>query len=403
MRHPLRLLIVEERQYDAELAANQLRRAGYACSWRCVQTEAQFRAELCRRPDLILADFTLAHYDGFAALELAAHEAPQVPVVFLASDPGERLTLRALERGAADYVPKEDLTRLAPVVARLLAQPAASAPRATDARAARTAPGNRERLLVRRFELALQRQEFSVHYQPLVERVSGQVIAAEALLRWRDPQRGVLAPAAFLHTLERTSLMVPVGEWVLAQAVHDCAQWQQAGLPRLRIAVNVSVPELLRRDFAGYFLEHTRDAADAPGIDIEIQEHALRTAPQQLRRTLKVLRGEGVRIAVDHFGMAPGSLRRLRELPVDSLKIDRGFVSHLTDRPQCLAVVAAIIAVAREYGLHIVAEGVERVEQLRALDDLGCEQSQGYLHSPAIPAAELATLIASRAPAARLQ
>jgi diguanylate cyclase (GGDEF)-like protein len=260
-----------------------------------------------------------------------------------------------------------------------------------------TAIDYRQRELEQRLRFALKDQQFLVHYQPLIERVSGRVIAVEALLRWRDPERGLISPGVFLSVLEHTGLIVPVGEWVLSQTVRDFARWRSLGLPKIRVAVNISSTEFNRKDFAGYFLDTVRLARTSPGIDIEITESALLDDAERLRQTLKTLRGEGVRIAVDDFGMVHSSLNRLSEFPVDSLKIDRTFINHLSHQPQSQVVVSTIIAVARTYGLRTVAEGVETIEQLEILDSLGCEQSQGYLHSPAIPAEELEHLVATRA------
>jgi diguanylate cyclase (GGDEF)-like protein len=740
MEHPLRLLIVDDQQPDAELSARQIARGGYPCTWRRVETEAEFRAELHGfAPDLILSDFTLPHYDGLSALELAASEAPGVPFIFVSGTIGEKRAAEALTRGASDYVSKNDLTRLVPALTRVLsesgalsilegsterirrlagalqmlsgmraaaismhtrttlleeacrivhgakqyqysfialinphthiahtvawagdgaergggaqfqvgttqvtdtsvvgrvlrtnqsifcldieqytgplsehergaAQPASAfvslplrvgsesigaltvgaaththiseselllleqlgsqiscalqtlpdkdaAPhfstldpltglpkrevfcehlalllrrptekttnltvivfdverlrdindahgrhvgdRLLQSVAARlkrrfggstdlaycgsgtfvavftelrrrpdTTPdsataifgqpfaigGSRmlvtikcglarypaqgrdaetlvqyaqaalekirdrrdmpphlphrassidpsRRVLEQRLRLALSQQEFFVHYQPLIERVSGRVIAVEALLRWRDPDRGLVSPAVFLPTLEHTGLIIPVGEWVLAQAAHDFAHWQSLGLPKIRVAVNISPAELSRKDFAGYFLDVARQAPGTPGIDIEISERTLLEDPEHLRQTLRTLRGEGVRIAVDDFGMAQSSLSCLSALAVDSLKIDRSFINHLSNQPQTQAVVTTIIALARAYGLRTVAEGVETIEQLEILETLGCEQSQGYLHSPAVTAEEIGLLIATRSSA----
>ncbi|HEY4212335.1 MAG TPA: EAL domain-containing protein [Steroidobacteraceae bacterium] len=258
---------------------------------------------------------------------------------------------------------------------------------ATDARH----PGLEQRL-----RQAFRERQFRVHYQPLIERVSGRVVAVEALLRWEDPERGRVSPGVFLPTLEQCGLMIPVGEWVLSQAVQDLAQWQHIGLPRIRIAVNVSCAELGRDKFAEYFLDAIRLARTAPGIDIEISEGALVRERPNLRRTLCDLRQEGVRVAIDDFGVAHTSPGRLAEFRVDSLKIDRTLVSGLNPRPQSQTVVSSIMDVARAYGLHTIAEGVETIEQLQILDNLGCEQSQGYLHSPAVSAEDLTLLVATR-------
>jgi diguanylate cyclase (GGDEF)-like protein len=735
--HPLRLLIVDDQHPDAELSARQIARGGYPCTWRRVETEADFRTALHEfAPDLILSDFTLPHYDGLSALKLASSEAPGVPFVFVSGTIGEKRATEALTRGAADYVPKSDLTRLIPAVTRVLTEHGATAtreppferiPRLTgalqmlsdmraaaitthtrtalleeacrlihdtkqyeyafivlinphthiahtvawvgagaeqgkDARfpvadtsvigrvlrtgesivcldidqytgplsqyergaaqpasafvslplrvadksvgaltvgtatqshisepelllleelarqisfalqalpdesaarhlspldpltglhkresfceyltevlreriAAYTVPtvmvfdverlcdindvhgrhvgdrlllclaerlkrrfgdsaglahfsggtfaavfddhrrrpntaqdpttaifgqsfaiggraptvtikcglarypthgrdaetllqhaeaaleksrrrskfpthpllranaiDPRQRALEQRLRHALKHQEFLVYYQPLIERVSGRVIAVEALLRWLSPEGGLIPPGAFLPTLKHTGLIVQVGEWVLAQALHDLARWQSSGLPKIRIAVNISPAELSRKGFAAYFLDNARRARNTPHIDIEITESALLGDFENLHQTLKTLRGEGVRVAIDDFGMAHSSHSRLSELPVDSLKIDRSFIDHLSYQPQSQAVVAAIIALARAHGLRTVAEGVETIEQLEILDALGCEQSQGYLHSPAVSAEDLELLVATRPATAR--
>ena len=252
----------------------------------------------------------------------------------------------------------------------------------------------RRRVLEQRVLLATRQQSFFLNYQPVVERVSGQVIAVEALLRWHDADLGSVPPAVFLPVLERTGLIVPVGEWVLTQAAHDFGHWHVHGLPPLRVAINISPVEFNRKGFVTDFLQKTRHTVDPAHIDIEISGDAVHHNLKHLRHILKVLRGEGVRIAIDDFAMTRNALSHLSELPVDSLKIDRSCVNDLTQLPESHAIVSSIIAVARTYGLRTVAEGVERVEQLKILDSLGCEQSQGYLHSPAVSAEQIELIVA---------
>ncbi len=254
-----------------------------------------------------------------------------------------------------------------------------------------------QRALEQRLRHALKSEQFLVHYQPVIERASGAVVAVEALLRWRDPERGMIPPGVFLPTLEQTGLIIPVGEWVLARTVRDFAEWHGLGLPKIRVAVNVTLAELSRSDFASYFLDSVRQARATPGIDLEISESVLLEYPDDLRQTLRTLRTEGVRVAVDDFGMGSASLNRLAELPADSVKIDRSFIDHLAHEPQTQAVVAGLIDLANAYNLRTIAEGVETLAQLEILDALGCEQSQGYFHSPAVSAEELRLFVASRA------
>jgi diguanylate cyclase (GGDEF)-like protein len=247
--------------------------------------------------------------------------------------------------------------------------------------------------LERRLRRALDKQHFVLRYQPQFDR-TGRICGVEALLRWDDPDRGTVAPAAFLPALEASGLMVPVGEWVLKRATADWRRWQGLGLPPLRLALNVSRMELARTDFAPRFL----DAMGLHGkarcqIDIEIAEGVLLSDPQGAKRCLAQLRGAGVQVAIDDFGMGIGTLRRLRELPVDVLKIDRTFVNQLTPDAQSQAVVSTIVSLARAYGLETIAEGVETRQQLRILHSLGCERSQGFLHSPPLTADELENML----------
>jgi EAL domain-containing protein (putative c-di-GMP-specific phosphodiesterase class I) len=247
--------------------------------------------------------------------------------------------------------------------------------------------------LEQRLRLALKEEQFLVHYQPVIERLSGRIIAAEALLRWRDPERGLISPGVFLPALEESGLIVSVGEWVLSRVVCDLARWHTLGLPKIRVAVNISTTELSRRDFARFFLDTVRLARPAPGIDIEIPESALLEDREGMRQTLKTLRGAGVRVVIDDFAMVHPSLACLAQSPVDSLKIDRSFINQLSCQPQSQVVVSSIVAVAKACGLNTVAEGVETMEQLEIVDALGCEQSQGYLHSPPLPAEQLRLLL----------
>jgi diguanylate cyclase (GGDEF)-like protein len=254
--------------------------------------------------------------------------------------------------------------------------------------------------LERRLRMALDGDQFMLHYQPKVSIATGELVGAEGLLRWNDPQRGIVAPAVFLPVLESTGLIVGVGEWVVHQAARDLARWTGLGLKPLRLAVNVSPLQLRDPEFCARFLAAVRRRlGGAGGIDIEITEGALLDDTVFLGRTLQVMRDEGVRVAIDDFGTGYSSLSRLADLPVDTLKIDRSFISRLAGDKTVQAVVGTIVSLARAFELSTVAEGVEREEELSLLRGLECEQSQGYLHSPPLPAEEFEALLA-RIPAA---
>jgi len=249
--------------------------------------------------------------------------------------------------------------------------------------------------LERRLRMALDADQFMLHYQPKVSIATGELVGAEGLLRWNDPQTGVVSPAVFLPVLESTGLIVDVGDWVVRQAARDLERWAAKGLKPIRLAVNVSPLQLRETQFAArFFAAAGRNLAGVRGIDIEITEGALLDDTMFLGRTLQVLRDEGVQVAIDDFGTGYSSLSRLADLPVDTLKIDRSFICRLAGDRTAQAVVGTIISLARAFGLSTVAEGVEREEELALLRGLQCEQSQGYLHSRPLPGAAFEALLA---------
>ena len=240
-----------------------------------------------------------------------------------------------------------------------------------------------ERLaLEQRLRIALDAEQFEVHYQPQFSIARRVLIGAEALLRWRDPEKGLVPPAMFLAVLESTGLIVDVGDWVSQRAAQDLRRWRQLGFESMRIAVNVSPVQLRDPQFAERFFRITGwQSRESNGLDIEITEGALLEDSASLTRTLQVLRSVGTQVSIDDFGTGYSSLSRLANLPVDTLKIDRSFTSALAVDESTHAVVATIVSLARAFRLSTVAEGVETPEQLEILRRLGCEQSQGYLHS----------------------
>ena len=240
--------------------------------------------------------------------------------------------------------------------------------------------------LEHKLRTAIERQQFELHYQPKVNINSRRIEGVEALIRWRDPSSGLVSPGAFLPLLESTGLIVDVGNWVLEQAARDSQHWQRLGLPAMRVAVNISTIQLRRPDFAEHFLQViTPWANSACGLDIEITEGALFDGCAAEVQKLQRLRTAGVRIAIDDFGTGYSSLSRLSDLPIDTLKIDRSFVSRLPDDSLGLTLAATIISLAHALGMSVVAEGVETEEQLAALREMGSDEAQGFLLSKPVP------------------
>jgi diguanylate cyclase (GGDEF)-like protein/PAS domain S-box-containing protein len=241
---------------------------------------------------------------------------------------------------------------------------------------------------------AVERQEFELHYQPKVDIRTGQIRGLEALVRWRDPEAGLVMPGTFLSLMESSGLIVPLGDWILRQAASDLRRWQGAGLAPGRVAINISPVQLRRRAFADHLLDLVGEwRSDSIGVDIEITEGVLIDDVSSAISQLRVLRRSGIRVAIDDFGTGYSSLSRLAELPVDMLKIDRSFVSQLTSSGAGRTVAETIIALGRAFNMTTVAEGVETPEQLELLAQMGCEQSQGYLHSRPLAMADVEPLL----------
>jgi diguanylate cyclase (GGDEF)-like protein len=246
----------------------------------------------------------------------------------------------------------------------------------------------------RKLRLALERQQFELYYQPKMSVKTRRIEGAEALIRWNDPDSGLVSPARFLPILEQTGLIVDVGDWVIERAALECRQWLRDGLPPIRIAVNISPLQLRQPDFVGRFLKHVHPwATPQCGLDAEITEGALVDDSSAVINKLKMLRTAGVNIAIDDFGTGYSSLSRLAHLPIDTLKIDRSFISDMTVDARTKRLVSIIISIARAFDMVVVAEGVESQEQLDVLWQLGCDESQGYLHSKPVPASQFAALL----------
>jgi diguanylate cyclase (GGDEF)-like protein len=235
--------------------------------------------------------------------------------------------------------------------------------------------------------------EFELYYQPKVESRTGRLAGAEALLRWKQPEWGMVSPAEFIPIAEETGLIVPIGAWVLREACRQAAAWQRdPRMAGLRIAVNVSARQFRDPNFFATVRAAILDTGVNPyGIEIEITEGTLMNDTKAGRTLLDDLKGLGLWIALDDFGTGYSSLGYLRRFPIDTLKIDRSFVRDLMTDPGSAAITGAIVAMANQLRLNVVAEGVETQAQLDHLRSMNCAQIQGYFFSPPIPAASFET------------
>ncbi|HYD62949.1 MAG TPA: EAL domain-containing protein [Noviherbaspirillum sp.] len=245
---------------------------------------------------------------------------------------------------------------------------------------------------------ALERNELEVYFQPQARVNDGKVVGAEALVRWRHPTRGMVSPAEFIPLAEETGLINPVGEWVLRTACAQVQNWIKAGLPTIRIAVNLSVKQLLKKDFAATVEQALADTGLAPSLlELEITESTLMENAQDTLEALHRLRGLGLRLSIDDFGTGYSSLSYLKRFPVDIIKIDRSFVRDVPHDADDASIVTGIIALAHSLRLDVVAEGVETESQLRFLGEQSCDLLQGYFLSPPVPAEQFARDILSKA------
>jgi diguanylate cyclase (GGDEF)-like protein/PAS domain S-box-containing protein len=240
--------------------------------------------------------------------------------------------------------------------------------------------------------LAIERQEFALHYQPQVDIRTGRVVGMEALLRWQHPERGLLGPATFISVAEESGLIEPIGQWVLRSACQRGKAWQDAGYPAVRIAVNISPRQLNKpREFSrGLSRVLNATGLDPRFLELEMTESLLLQNAEENIAILRKLGQDGVRIAVDDFGTGYSSLSYLRQLPIDTLKIDRSFVRDIETDPEDAAIIQAVVAMAHSLELQVTAEGVETRGQLEALARLGCDEYQGYLFSKPLPAVDAA-------------
>jgi diguanylate cyclase (GGDEF)-like protein/PAS domain S-box-containing protein len=252
-----------------------------------------------------------------------------------------------------------------------------------------------ERLsLENRLRQAIHNEELILQYQPLIDLESGQIRGAEALVRWEHPELGLLPPGEFISLAEVSGLIVPIGEWVLRTACRQAREWHALGFPHLSIAVNLSARQFQQADL----VDHVREAlllADLPAgsLDLEITEsNAMQNAELSIS-TLWDLKNLGVRLSMDDFGTGYSSLNYLKRFPIDRIKIDQSFVRDVTSDPDDAAIAAAMIALAHSLQLTVVAEGVETESQLAFIREQQCDEMQGFLFSPPVPAERFEELL----------
>ena len=248
--------------------------------------------------------------------------------------------------------------------------------------------------LEREIRNALAEKEFEVFYQPQVSMDTGTISGVEALVRWRHQSRGLIDPGEFLPLAQETGLLVQIDEFVQRQAFQDVAGWHRAGLGPIDVAVNLTSSQIEQDSFIDHFKTSLRSSGLAPtSVKMEITESTLMQDVELIVPKLRLIRSLGARIAIDDFGTGYSSLSYLHQFPINSLKIDCAFVRDIRAEDQDASIVDAIVAMAKGLRLDLVAEGVENRTQLKYLKARGCEEVQGYIFSPPVPAGDLAILL----------
>lgn len=241
---------------------------------------------------------------------------------------------------------------------------------------------------------ALDRGELKLHYQPLIDLDTGRVKAAEALLRWDHPDEGTLFPGAFIGIAEETDLIDPIGRWVLEEACRQIRVWEEAAVLLDRVAVNVSVQQFNQPERGRQLLRFLQERPLRPQtLELEITESVLADGGHHTFQLMKSFRDMGLRISLDDFGTGYSSLGYLRRFPIDTLKVDRSFITNIHRDPEDTAIVTAISSIAQRLGLQVVAEGVENEEQVASVRSCGCRMAQGFYFARPMAATELAKMV----------
>lgn len=241
---------------------------------------------------------------------------------------------------------------------------------------------------------ALARREFELNYQPKIDLATGAMIGAEALIRWRHPRRGLVSPAQFIPVAEESSLIIPIGRWVLHEVCRQQRAWEDAGLRAIPIAINVSAAELRTKDFVAGVREALAQTGLSPHcLEFELTETCLLHGSTSTSAILRDLKALGVRLTLDDFGTGYSSLSFLQKFPIDTLKIDQSFIRDLTTDPSDASIVNAVIGMGDSLHMTVVAEGIETREQLAFLQESHCPEGQGDFFSRPVAAGKLATLL----------
>ena len=406
----LKILVIE----DDELIRETLLQLLESHNYRAIVAEnGRFGVQmaLSEIPDVILCDVQMPELDGYDVLRTLRQNslAATIPFIFLTAQSDKTDFRRGMELGADDYLTKpftkaELLGAIASRISKRLTitQPLTVALHQAEARlkdlvneSTKVSVLSPEKLaleaLLRR---ALAQGEFQVYYQPQVNIATGQVIGAEALVRWQNPDRGIISPAEFIPLAEETGLIIQIGEWVLLSACAQAASWLAAGFSPFTISVNLSARQLSDPELKARIVQILETTGLEPAnLELEMTESALVENATVAGATLNELKALGIRIAIDDFGTGYATLGYLKQFAFDSLKIDRIFVRNANEDAQNAAITTAVILLGHSLKMTVIAEGVETEAELAFLKEHQCDIMQGYLFSRPEPAPAIESML----------
>ena len=398
-----KILVIEDEQVIRENILKLLKAEGYDVTG--AENGAQgLNAALSNLPDVILCDVMMPQLDGYGVLvALRSHPVTAtVPFVFLTGKADRSQVRQGMELGADDYLTKPfTKAELVGAISSRLKKQAALAQQQYDLRSSQSSALLQEaadRLEQIKTSLcgALKREEFQVYYQPQVNLQTGKIMSAEALVRWLHPEKGLISPAEFIPDAEETGFIVQLGEWVLQTACRQMQFWQNAGFSLEQVAVNLSPRQFHQPDLSSRVAQILAEIGLAPtSLELELTESMMVEDAESAIATLQQLKNLGVSISIDDFGTGYSSLSYLTQYPFDVLKIDRCFISSITDGCTNAAIVKAIIEMAHSLCLEVIAEGVETEAERDFLWRYECDTMQGYLFSPPVSAADFEQLLVS--------
>jgi EAL domain-containing protein (putative c-di-GMP-specific phosphodiesterase class I)/FixJ family two-component response regulator len=354
---------------------------------------------ICEVPDLILCDMMMPEIDGYGVLT-ALRQDPStatIPFIFLTAKSAKSDFRQGMDMGADDYITKpfSRAELLSAIMNRLEKYATLKKYLSTQTRINNLSP--KMQLL----EICLHRaikqhkfQEFEIYYQPIVDIASGKIVAAESLLRWQSPELGIVYPTEFIPLAESTGLIVPIGKSVLKSVCKQIKIWRDAGINSLVITVNLSAIEFNQPDFINKIVNFiTINNLQPDDLELELTESMIMQDVNSAIATMSKLQSLGIKIAIDDFGTGYSSLIYLKNLPINTLKIDRYFIHNVANDPQKSAITKALIQMGHNLNLNVIAEGVETEAELAFLRQHNCNSMQGFLFSPPLPAAEFESFL----------